>query len=924
MSLRRLAVFLPLFVVSAFLFSRVLGCSSQPEENELDDVDASITHVQPTTCSSPAQGCPCTEGTTAPCGRVDLSRDGFKQCSYGSYTCTAAGTWSACEGAVQVQSLLAKPRGTLHAQDEQMDASSCGDADPCDPYCSGFTDTPTGISPLPPGLTIADGGLTLAPTTDGGDGGIPGGELQTTGNGQTGCGMVNAGIGGCTGPGPECWQDFRCDVGSHTCTWNGGAGYFDNTVAGGDLNIGAACSFGGTTTTFPVCNRGSLPIAAGAALNITFVPGASPPDPCTPVMSAPTCSSVVPTGGLVPGACLNVPCTIPAGGGFAVLNPGDPDGLEATAYCGNNAAAAQTSNGADTTCASCTYCNTTVTGNVKDPGLNPDGLRDITVYELAGPSGIVPALPPLAGGATPPPCDSCDSLLPAGTYTVGANTDNDGNFTLTNVTPGPHQTLVSQTGRWRRKATNINIQACQPNSLTDDQIRLPKNQGEGDIPKIALVMGGAESLECWLLKVGIDPNEMQAYSAMADTSRVQLFFETLYGPGIGLTVRGGGFAPSPDAALWSPSGPLNEFSAVVMSCNGGGVISEGSAPRQRMFDYVNAGGRLFLDHWHGLTWLENSSAPYNWDQNDVATWNGGDVQPPPMHGHVLDTSPAQQKMHDWLGAHAASPFIYSASGVGWVDTQQPRYDTISAGTATTEWIRGEFYDLDWLLDPGGDMSLSFSFETPVGGPACGRVLFNDMHASSTRTASVGANTVVGDFPTGCFVSGIDLTPEEKALEYQFFQLTACALGGAPPPPPPPPPPALMSVTFTRDFHAECPAGTKLVWQAFNWEADLPAGTSLEYFAATAPDNPDGGAPDLPATVTAAPATVPIGTASVTTLAPYWGTDANTVDWHLQHEPPGPQQVSQAWLRVYMVLVPTATQSPTLYDWQQLYDCQPDQ
>ena len=370
--------------------------------------------------------------------------------------------------------------------------------------------------------------------------------------------------------------------------------------------------------------------------------------------------------------------------------------------------------------------------------------------------------------------------------------------------------------------------------------------------------------------------------------------------------------------------------------------------------------------------------------------------PQPAYAKVESGTPAQQHMLDWINAYAYQP----TPGMGYVVSSNPRYNSLSAGSNSVTWLRGDTNNFAPLASPGdpdGNYTLSFSFETPVGAASsCGRVLFNGMHASEARSPQYfsanqfvsdkqyysdlfgdyrcqsgpsfghpnptgvpcgnnsdyvcqagatgshpfttgsacgtadacqagpsgaypfGTETVCGTFPTDCDTS-TGLTSEELALEYQLFQVTACALGGLPPPPPPPPPPALATATFTRDFYASCDPGLKLVWQAFNWDASLPDGTAIQYYAASSNDEAT-----LPAAVSAAPATVPIGSATVTTLAPYWGTDAHTVDWHLHNDPPGPPQFSDAWLRVYMVFEPTATSSPTLYDWQQLYDCVPDQ
>src|SRR5205823_329197 len=116
-----------------------------------------------------------------------------------------------------------------------------------------------------------------------------------------------------------------------------------------------------------------------------------------------------------------------------------------------------------------------------------------------------------------------------------------------------------------------------------------------------------------------------------------------------------------------------------------------------------------------------------------------------------------------------------------------------------------------------------SFNTPVGSPEdmqCGRVVFTDIHMRTPVTTATG--TTGGDkssatlpFPTGCLTNA--MSPQAKALEFLFFDLSSCiqpdattplppvlpppgvpmspppavALPPALPPPPPPPPPPVI-------------------------------------------------------------------------------------------------------------------------------------
>lgn len=134
---------------------------------------------------------------------------------------------------------------------------------------------------------------------------------------------------------------------------------------------------------------------------------------------------------------------------------------------------------------------------------------------------------------------------------------------------------------------------------------------------------------------------------------------------------------------------------------------------------------------------------------------------------------------------------------------------------------------------------------------------------------------------------------------------------------PVPPPTLV-----RDFEAVCPPGNAPVWQLFRWKAIAPAGSSIDFRAATA-DSVAGLPAPPPA---AAPTTVPIGTANpvnspvggpvVWTYDTLPGPIPVPVSQRLQVEGLGTK--SKRWLRVYM----TFNGQPTLFEWQQLYDCVP--
>ena len=73
--------------------------------------------------------------------------------------------------------------------------------------------------------------------------------------------------------------------------------------------------------------------------------------------------------------------------------------------------------------------------------------------------------------------------------------------------------LVVQAGKWR-KIYHVDIDSpCQSNAATDGSLRLPRSASEGNLPDIAISTGGADSLECLPLRIGVDASEFRAAGA---------------------------------------------------------------------------------------------------------------------------------------------------------------------------------------------------------------------------------------------------------------------------------------------------------------------------------------------------------------------------------------------------------------------------
>jgi hypothetical protein len=394
---------------------------------------------------------------------------------------------------------------------------------------------------------------------------------------------------------------------------------------------------------------------------------------------------------------------------------------------------------------------TTVTGVVYDPaGKTP--LYNAAVYIPKA------AVAPLSAGAS---CDRCDSniLNPV----VSALTDTHGKFVLQDVPVGADIPLVIQVGKWRRQVKIPNVAACVDTALTDPNLtRLPRNQMEGDIPKIAIATGGADSMECLPRRMGLDDSE---FSTNAGTGRIHLFAGADHVQGGSDDIATKAFAPElnggatlpPATDLWASTDSLKPYDIVILSCEGGTMEAEKpQASRQALYDYASLGGRLFASHWHRF-WFSDGPNPVP----GIGTWE--DREPAPMDPSVgtIDTSfPKGAALADWLIN------VNASTTPGQMEIIQPR-DNIQAvdPMLARQWItvQNENY-------PNAPTAIQYlSFGAPLGvteDKVCGRAVFTDLHVSATGNDMPGQ-----PFPSGC--EARELSSQEKAVSFMLFDLSAC-------------------------------------------------------------------------------------------------------------------------------------------------------
>ena len=243
---------------------------------------------------------------------------------------------------------------------------------------------------------------------------------------------------------------------------------------------------------------------------------------------------------------------------------------------------------------------TTIVGKVMDPaGANPlyNVLAYVPMFDPAQPSKI-PAgygIQPITGGVNFPSgvsCDSCSYLYTGNPIAIGT-TGTDGTFTITNAPSGTNIPVVVQVGKWRTHATVSTVTSCE--QADAGAINMPSSVPASDpivsMPQIAISMGGADSLECLPYRMGINPRSSRAAPARAG------IFTCSRAAAAGGIIPG--TPPSSSANMWNSLADLEKYDVSLFSCEG----SETTAANPPILEqYVNAGGRAFLSHYH-YAWL---------------------------------------------------------------------------------------------------------------------------------------------------------------------------------------------------------------------------------------------------------------------------------------------------------------------------------
>ena len=423
------------------------------------------------------------------------------------------------------------------------------------------------------------------------------------------------------------------------------------------------------------------------------------------------------------------------------------------------------------TCASIPHCEagtTTLSGKVYDPA-GTNGLYNALVYVPNDTTD--PGLQPFNSGIT---CGVCGATA-AGSPLVNALTAPDGTFTLTNVPVGGSVPLVIQLGRWRRQFTVNVATSCGANTIPDKMLEMPSNHTQGDLPRIAIVTGAFDPVECVLLKMGVDPTE---FSDPGGPGYIQLYTADdadAVTPGTGAGAVYSAQTPSQDALFGGPisadggAAPLadggtpqiDNYDITILECEG--YANKVSAAQQAaLANYAGSGGRIFASDFQYSWFYQNPGLEKaaNWSGNHSGNGFGviGLIDQAP-------SNPIGKDFQKWLedvqvnGADAGSVSI------------SPSFQNVTAVVPPTQ---------EWLHSTGTseggttNTPIHFTFNTPIssqdGGPEpaanqCGRVTFSDWHAESANHSNGKT------FPAECTNNA--LTAQESILEFMLFDLSAC-------------------------------------------------------------------------------------------------------------------------------------------------------
>jgi hypothetical protein len=389
---------------------------------------------------------------------------------------------------------------------------------------------------------------------------------------------------------------------------------------------------------------------------------------------------------------------------------------------------------------------TSVSGKIFAPnGIEP--LPNVFVYVPNGGPAPDYGVQAFAAGVQMPPV--------SGAPLVQTKTASDGSFTLTNMPVGSSIPLVMQAGKWRRFYTIPGVTACINTALPASgaqQTRFARKTGEftsqDTMPRIAVVTGALDAIECSLRKFGILDSEFSDPPAQGGTGHVNFYLGSAPAPAAA-GAQYSAATPS-ESVLFSSLSTLNQFDTAILSCQGS-EDAPTNAFVNNLVNFANVGGRVFVTH-SNYPWL-SLYTPFS----STANWNPNQTYPPvdPQTAHINQTFPMGLQLAQWSQ-------VVNGGTLGQMPLGALRQDLNGLVPPTQSWLT-----IDTPVS-----TMQFTFNAPVGLPATnqyGLVLYHDYHIDDTASAP----TTGVPFPSECTTPAT--TAQERVLEYDLFALAWTAL-----------------------------------------------------------------------------------------------------------------------------------------------------
>ena len=282
------------------------------------------------------------------------------------------------------------------------------------------------------------------------------------------------------------------------------------------------------------------------------------------------------------------------------------------------------------------------------------------------------------------------------------------------------------------------------------------------MPSIAIVTGQYDSLECLVRKLGVADEE---FTTDAGSGKVHLYASN------GTDQFADGTMFSSAHTLWGDADKLKSYDFALFSCEGNVdpslVTSKTQAEMTNVQSFADAGGRLFLSHYHQI-WVDGrigggfgAPAPSPEWRSILSCSDTHPLSPDTIEAGIDQTSnPKGSSFAQWLMNVGASTTL------GRVQENEARQTCDSVDKTRAE---------QWAYTPGTLRPQVVQFTTPQTSAAqdrCGKVVFSEMHVSSGSFSKPGTSANAGTpFPSGC--STAPLSAQERALAFMFFDIASC-------------------------------------------------------------------------------------------------------------------------------------------------------